>query len=67
MNCILLLFEYFRAMAGKDIPDTGGEQKGSDAERTEMMKKMDKDLEEHFAMLEAKAAARGPRTMMVDR
>merc|ERR1712025_363484 len=33
---------------------------------TEMMKKMDKELEEHFAMLEAKAAARGPRTKMVD-
>ena len=54
-------------MAAKDIFDPGGEQKVSDAERTEMMKKMDKDLEEHFAMLEAKATARGPITKMLDR
>ena len=34
----------------------------SDEERTELMKKMDKDLAEHFASLEAKAKERGPRT-----
>jgi len=41
-------------------------QKMSETERTALMKKMDKELEEHFAMLEAKAAERGPRTKMVD-
>jgi len=45
---------------------SGAQPKVSDAERTELMKKMDKDLEEHFSMLEAKAAERGPRTKMVD-
>jgi len=53
-------------MAGNEVSDTGGKLKISDFERTELMKKMDKDLEEHFAMLEAKAAARGPRTKMAD-
>eukprot|EP00092_Neocalanus_flemingeri_P038879 GFUD01042327.1.p1 GENE.GFUD01042327.1~~GFUD01042327.1.p1 ORF type:complete len:397 (+),score=144.01 GFUD01042327.1:95-1285(+) len=48
------------------MTDPGAKQKMSDPERTELMKKMDKDLEEHFAMLEAKAAERGPRTKMVD-
>jgi len=38
----------------------------SDEERTELMKQMDKDLEEHFAKIEAKAKERGPRTQMVD-
>ena len=66
MKCIHVVFQYFRMMAGKDTSDTGGKQKISNTERTEMMKKMDKELEEHFAMLEAKAAARGPRTKMVD-
>jgi len=32
-----------------------------EADRTEMMKKMDGELEEHFAALEARAAARGER------
>lgn len=41
-----------------------GQAKMSDSERTEMMKKMDKDLEEHFAKLEAKAAERGPMGKM---
>ena len=46
--------------------DHGAKKQMSDVERTELMKKMDNDLEEHFAMLEAKAAERGPRTKMVD-
>ena len=53
-------------MPDNNASDKEGKQKISDADRTEMMKKMDKELEEHFAMLEAKAAARGPRTKMVD-
>ena len=40
--------------------------KMSDEERSELMKKMDQDLAEHFAQLEAKAKERGPRTQMVD-
>ena len=35
--------------------------KMSQEERSELMKKMDVELEEHFAKLEAKAAERGPR------
>jgi len=35
-------------------------KKWSDSERSELMKKMDEDLEKHFAELEARAAARGP-------
>jgi len=60
------LIHFYKRMSAKEMSDTGGRQKISDAERTEMMKKMDRELEEHFAMLEAKAAARGPRTKMVD-
>ena len=40
--------------------------KMSDEERSELMKKMDEDLAEHFAKLEAKAKERGPRGQMVD-
>lgn len=32
-----------------------------EADRTEMMRRMDAELEEHFAALEARAAARGER------
>ena len=47
---------------GAELPRS----KISDEDRTELMKKMDKDLAEHFAKLEAKARERGPRTQFVD-
>ena len=46
--------------------DNKPKSKISDAERTELMKKMDKDLAEHFANIEAKAKERGPRNQFVD-
>ena len=49
---------------------TGSDQKPkskiSDEERTELMKKMDKDLAEHFAKIEANAMERGPKNQYVD-
>ena len=39
-------------MSSTESCDDGVKKKMSDAERTELMKKMDKDLEEHFAMLD---------------
>ena len=47
---------------------TGNQAKSkmTDEERSELMKKMDEDLAEHFAKLEAKAKERGPRGQMVD-
>jgi len=41
--------------------ESGKKPKMSDGERSELIKKLDKDLEEHFARLEAKAAERGPQ------
>ena len=46
--------------------DSQPKSKISDEERTELMKKMDKDLAEHFAQIEAKAKERGPRNQFVD-
>ena len=59
MNLLNLVELLQTRMTGDTNPPRS---KISDEERTELMKKMDKDLAEHFASLEAKARERGPRT-----
>lgn len=47
-------------MTGETVDPVKPKKNMSESERTELMKKMDKDLEKHFAELEARAAERGP-------
>ena len=54
---LLNLVESVKMTGDTKIPQS----KVTDEERTERMKKMDKDLAEHFAKLEAKAKERGPK------
>ena len=55
---LLNLVEIVKMTGDTKMPQS----KVTDEERTELMKKMDKDLAEHFASLEAKAKERGPKT-----